>query len=174
MDTPPIELSVSGAVAELRIAGAISLDWTRMLQRHAAELRARDDMRVVRISATGRFFCPGGDLRWMAQQDDRRAAVRELADTLHAGLRDLAALDAPVVAEVQGVTAGAGMSVVLGADIAVAGASRRSRSPTAAWGCRRMAVRPGSSHASSGAAGPLRSCCSTRVWTRGKRSSWGS
>jgi 2-(1,2-epoxy-1,2-dihydrophenyl)acetyl-CoA isomerase len=119
----PIELSLSTGVADLRISGAIDLEWTRALRTCAAELRSRDDLRVVRISATGRFFCPGGDLRWMADQTDRQSAVQELADTLHAGLLDLAALDAPIVAQVQGVAAGAGLSIVLGADIAVAGAS---------------------------------------------------
>jgi 2-(1,2-epoxy-1,2-dihydrophenyl)acetyl-CoA isomerase len=123
VNTSPIELSLSGPVAELRISGAVDLDWTRSLQRHAAAIAARDDIRVVRVRAEGRFFCPGGDLKWMAEQSDRRAAVRELADTLHAGLLELSALDAPVVAEVQGVTAGAGVSLVLGADIAVAATS---------------------------------------------------
>jgi 2-(1,2-epoxy-1,2-dihydrophenyl)acetyl-CoA isomerase len=49
--------------------------------------------------------------------------VRELAATLHEGLELLAALDAPMVAKVHGVAAGAGMSLVLGADVAIAGAS---------------------------------------------------
>jgi 2-(1,2-epoxy-1,2-dihydrophenyl)acetyl-CoA isomerase len=119
----PVELSFSGGVADLRISGAIDLEWARMLRTHAAALREHDDVRVVRIWGAGRFFCPGGDLRWMADQTDRQTAVRELADTLHAGLLNLAALDAPIVAQVHGVAAGAGVSLVLGADIAIAGES---------------------------------------------------
>lgn len=123
MNASPVELSVAGPVAELRIRGAINLDWTRALRAHATELRSRDDIRVVRISAEGRFFCPGGDLRWMADQPDRTAAVKELADAFHAGLVDLTATEAPIVAEVHGAAAGAGVSIVLLADIVVAAES---------------------------------------------------
>jgi len=123
VNASPVELSVAGPVAELRIRGAINLDWTRALRAHATELRSRDDIRVVRISAEGRFFCPGGDLRWMADQPDRTAAVKELADAFHAGLVDLTATEAPIVAEVHGAAAGAGVSIVLLADIVVAAES---------------------------------------------------
>src|SRR4051794_7095111 len=107
-----MHLSVDGGVADLRISGPIDLAWTQELRDHAAALAARDDLRVVALSAEGRFFCPGGDLAWMAAQDDPAAAVLELASTLHEGLLTLAALDAPVVAKVHGVAAGAGMSLV--------------------------------------------------------------
>jgi 2-(1,2-epoxy-1,2-dihydrophenyl)acetyl-CoA isomerase len=119
----PVELSLAGGVADLRISGAIDPDWAGMLRTHDAALREHDDVGVVRISGPGRFFCPGGDLPWMADQTDRQTAVRELADTLHAGLLNLAPLDAPIVAEVHGVAAGAGVSLVPGADIAIAGES---------------------------------------------------
>jgi 2-(1,2-epoxy-1,2-dihydrophenyl)acetyl-CoA isomerase len=56
----------------------------------------------------------------MAEQSDRTASIRELADTFHAGLVDLTALDAPIVAEVQGATAGAGVSIALLADVVLA------------------------------------------------------
>ncbi|HYF26031.1 MAG TPA: enoyl-CoA hydratase-related protein [Baekduia sp.] len=122
----PVSLTDLGAgVAELTIEGPIDLAWTRDLQRHAQALRARDDLRVVRLVASGRFFCPGGDLGWMREQPDTEAALTELAGTLHGALKDLAALDAPVAARVQGHAAGAGMSLVLGADLAVAAASAK-------------------------------------------------
>jgi enoyl-CoA hydratase/carnithine racemase len=66
LNISPVELSMSGPVAQLRIQGAIDLDWTRALQTRATEQRSRNDVRVVRIWAEDRFFCPGGDLRWMA------------------------------------------------------------------------------------------------------------
>jgi 2-(1,2-epoxy-1,2-dihydrophenyl)acetyl-CoA isomerase len=118
-----VELSVDGGIADLRIAGPIDMEWASGLRAHAAALAARDDVRVVRLTAEGRFFCPGGDLQWMLAQPDRRTAVHELAVVLHEGMSQLMRLDAPVVARVHGTAAGAGMSLVLAADIAIAGAA---------------------------------------------------
>lgn len=119
-----MELTVSGdGVADLRIAGPIDLDWAQAWRGHLRDLRARDDVRVVLLRSEDRFFCPGGDLAWMSAQEDAEAAVGRLAAVLHEGLLDLAALDAPVVARVHGAAAGAGLSLVLAADLAIAGAS---------------------------------------------------
>jgi 2-(1,2-epoxy-1,2-dihydrophenyl)acetyl-CoA isomerase len=120
MSTPPVTLTIDGAVAELRVSGAIDLAWTQALGDHAAALRGNDGVRVVKLVGEGRFFCPGGDLGWMAGQADKQVAVHELATTLHTGLKDLAALDAPIVARVHGPAAGAGLSLVMAADIAIA------------------------------------------------------
>ncbi len=110
-------------VATLELAGAIDLDWARALRDHAVALQGEADVRVVLLAAEGKLFCPGGDLRWMAAQPDARAALAELAGTLHEGLVALAAVPAPVVARVQGPAAGAGFSLVMAADLALAGAS---------------------------------------------------
>lgn len=118
-----LELKINDGVASLRIDSTIDLDWARAWRDHAVTIASRADVRVVHISSSGRFFCPGGDLRWMAAQQDRRTALHELAAILHDGLLKLSSLDAPVVAEVQGTAAGAGMSIVLAADIALAASS---------------------------------------------------
>jgi 2-(1,2-epoxy-1,2-dihydrophenyl)acetyl-CoA isomerase len=118
-----MELSVTDGVARITMRGAIDLAAAQALHDHARALRARADVRVVVIGAEGRFFSPGGDLGWMAAQEDPGAAVHELASTLHEGVAILAALDAPIVARVHGAAAGAGLSLVLLADIAIAAAS---------------------------------------------------
>lgn len=118
-----VELTVNEGIADLAIEGAIDLDWAQAWRQHASALATRDDVRVVRLSARGRFFCPGGDIAWMTAQPDAGDGIRLLAGTLHDGVLALAGLDAPVVAKVGGVAAGAGMSIVLGADVAIAGAS---------------------------------------------------
>ena len=55
------------------------------------------------------------------------ATVRALAGDLHGLVRAVAEVPVPVVAAVHGWAAGAGMSVVLAADVAVAGTSTRLR-----------------------------------------------
>lgn len=110
-------------VAELALDGPINPGWIDDLRTHAATLAAQPDLRAVRIVADGPFFCPGGDLIWMEQQDDLEPPIRRMAHDFHDGVRALAALDAPVLARVHAVAAGGGLSLVLGADMAIAGAS---------------------------------------------------
>lgn len=104
---------------------AIGPPMARALRTHAAQLRDRDDVRVVVLSAGGAAFCVGGDIRYFASATDPGDAMRALVGEFHAALRDLAALDAPVVARVQGVAAGGGLSLACAADLAVAASSAR-------------------------------------------------
>ena len=119
-----MELETADGIAHIRLAGgAIDLAWTQELLALAESLQVAGDVRVVRLSSAGRFFCPGGDVKWMQAQEDLSAGLLELAGTLHAALKVLALLDAPVVGEVAGTAAGAGMSLVLGCDLAYAARS---------------------------------------------------
>ena len=110
-------------VSVLTLDGAIDLAWAEQLAQHATALRVDSTVRAVLIRSDGRLFCPGGDLQWMADQPDAAKALALLAGTLHAALLELAAMEAPVVASVHGPAAGAGFSLVMAADMAIAGAS---------------------------------------------------
>jgi 2-(1,2-epoxy-1,2-dihydrophenyl)acetyl-CoA isomerase len=112
----PVELSWDGPVAGLSIDGPINQAWADAFVAAADQLAGA---RVVTIASRGRFFCAGGDLEEMRRSEDPAATVTELAATLHQGLLTLRAHDAPVIACVRGVAAGAGMSLVLAADIAI-------------------------------------------------------
>ena len=102
---------------------ALDLPTLKAVHAAADHLGAMRDVRVVLLRSLGPIFCAGGDLRWMAAQDDQRLAVHALATELHAALLALRALDAPVVAVVQGTAAGAGVSLAISADIALAAES---------------------------------------------------
>jgi 2-(1,2-epoxy-1,2-dihydrophenyl)acetyl-CoA isomerase len=126
--TGGVLLDVQDAVATLTLnrpdaGNALDLPLVQSLRAHAEALAARTDVRVVVLRAAGRMFCVGGDLGWMASHDDREAALRALAEELHAGLLVLRALDAPVVAVVHATAAGAGLSLAAGADLALAAES---------------------------------------------------
>lgn len=82
-----------------------------------------DDVRAVSLTALGKRFCAGGDVTSFLAEDDPAAYLLELANVLEGALRDLADLAKPVVAGVRGAVAGAGLAVMLSADVIVASRS---------------------------------------------------
>ena len=92
----------------------------------AADVGRASDVRAVLLRASGPHFCVGGDIkRFGAHLDALPAFLLGVADTFHAAIADLAALDVPVVAAVQGSAAGGGLSLACVADIVVAARSSR-------------------------------------------------
>ncbi len=78
--------------------------------------------RAVLITAEGRNFCVGGDLRGMAESADMPETLRKMATPFHAGLKRLEELDAPVVTAINGTAAGGGLSLGIAGDIVLGGA----------------------------------------------------
>lgn len=79
--------------------------------------------RAILIEAEGRHFCVGGDVKDFSGEGDPGAYMAALAGRLHDSIKLLATHAAPVVVAVQGVAAGAGLSLVAGADVVLAGRS---------------------------------------------------
>ncbi|MCL3820345.1 enoyl-CoA hydratase/isomerase family protein [Aeromicrobium wangtongii] len=86
----------------------------------AVEAVSADEVRAITLTAEGKRFCAGGDVTSFLGSDDPGAYLFELANVLEGGLRDLADLPKPVVAGVRGAVAGAGLAVMLSADVIVA------------------------------------------------------
>ncbi len=122
-----ILLAVDGGIARLTLnrpdqANAIDAVMARELRDAATMLRFDPAVRVVLLDAIGKLFCGGGDLQaFRAAGTGAGALLAGVASDLHVALSTFAAMDAPVVAAVQGSAGGAGMSLVAGADIVVAG-----------------------------------------------------
>lgn len=93
-----------------------------------AAIRCDEDpeIRAVLVSGHGRMFCAGGDLRSFAEQGDGLPAfLKQITHDLHGALSRLARMNAPVVAAVNGVAAGAGFSLACSADMVLAADSAR-------------------------------------------------
>lgn len=93
--------------------------------RDAANACADDPaVRCVVLTGAGRFFSVGGDIAlFNAATEDTEAQIGALADTLHAAVHLLATMDKPLVTAINGPAAGAGLSLAILGDIAIAGAS---------------------------------------------------
>jgi 2-(1,2-epoxy-1,2-dihydrophenyl)acetyl-CoA isomerase len=124
-------LDITDGVARLTlnrpgVSNAIDLELAEALADATARIEAADDVRVVLLRGAGPRFCAGGDVRAFAAAGDALGEVLgTVLDALHRAVRDLADLEAPVVAAVQGSAAGGGLSLVAGADLVVAAASAR-------------------------------------------------
>ena len=91
---------------------AIDIPTTDALVAALRGLRAADDIRAVVLAGAGGDFCAGGDVKGMADGASRTVEQRR------AGMaRALASLDKPLIAAVDGVAFGAGLSMALYADI---------------------------------------------------------
>ncbi|MET8430710.1 enoyl-CoA hydratase/isomerase family protein [Nocardia sp. NPDC004860] len=130
-DHEPVLLEITDFVATITLnrpdrSNAIDLSTARRLADVIAEIE-RSHARVVLLRAKGDTFCVGGDLTVMAAAPDTGSFLAELATEMHRAVLRLHRLDIPVVAAVQGAVAGAGLGLVLAADLVVAADSSRFR-----------------------------------------------
>jgi 2-(1,2-epoxy-1,2-dihydrophenyl)acetyl-CoA isomerase len=89
-------------------------------------LALQPGLRCVVLAGAGRAFMAGGDVASFAGSPDRaHNGVNALLDALNPAILALRDLDAPILAAVRGVAAGAGLSLALCADIVLADADAR-------------------------------------------------
>ncbi len=131
MPESPVLLEIRDGVARLTLhrpdaANAIDVPLAVALRDATASIEAADDVRVVLLTGSGARFCGGGDVRSFAAAGDALGtALGEVLAALHPAVETLARIAAPVVASVQGSAAGAGLALMAGADLVLAGASTK-------------------------------------------------
>lgn len=120
-----VKLSCNGAVAEIILnrpesLNAMNLDLIEGLYQRVLECRS-ETIRAVLLRGEGRGFCAGGDIRKFATMIEGGEGVPEaMPDRLHEMIENLRQLPKPVLAAVHGPCAGAGLSLVLACDLAIA------------------------------------------------------
>lgn len=124
----PLQIERDGAVVTLRFhrPGALNAVDVPMAQalRDAARTLAQDaSVRCVVLCGAGKGFMAGGDLATL--RADPVQGARDLLAPLNEAVALLATIDAPVIAQVHGVAAGAGLSLMLQADFVLAAEGTR-------------------------------------------------
>jgi 2-(1,2-epoxy-1,2-dihydrophenyl)acetyl-CoA isomerase len=85
-----------------------------------------DTVRAVSVTAEGKIFCGGGDLKTFHAAGDGVAAVAaDLIVDLHAAISKMNQIPKPFVAGVRGAAGGAGLSLMSAFDLVVAGESAK-------------------------------------------------
>jgi enoyl-CoA hydratase/carnithine racemase len=101
---------------------ALTLDVYADLRDLLAELEHRDDVHALVLTGEGRGFCSGGDVEdiigeLLEHGDNRR--VTDFTRMTGAVVRNLRELPIPVIAALNGTTAGAGAVIALGGDLRI-------------------------------------------------------
>lgn len=124
-------LEVDGALATVTLnradtLNAIDVAMARDLQSAAQWLEPRQDIRVVLLRAAGKAFCAGGDIGMFTGEPAQvRGTLLDLFTPLNDFIARIARMDKIWLAQVHGVAAGAGLSLVLACDLAIADTGTR-------------------------------------------------
>ena len=126
---PRLNVAIEAGIGRVTLArpdgaNAIDLEFAKEFEA-AAQTCLESHVRVVLISAQGRHFCAGGDVKAFVDQPDLPQYLEEITKHLHAGIVAFVEMDAPVVVVVQGSAAGAGIGLSAAADIVIAGTSAK-------------------------------------------------
>jgi 2-(1,2-epoxy-1,2-dihydrophenyl)acetyl-CoA isomerase len=95
------------------VLNALTLELLSELKEALTNVSRQSDIRAVLLTGEGRGFCAGADLAATKMEN-----VKEVVETYYNPVIDLlATMSKPVIAAINGVAAGAGMSLTLACDI---------------------------------------------------------
>lgn len=105
-----------------------AMDMRMVEELHEAVLACEEDpvVRAVVITGAGQAFSAGGDVKEFLDRGEMVTShLKRLLASLHATVSRLARMPKPIIAGINGVAAGAGMSLAMACDLAVAAESAR-------------------------------------------------
>jgi 2-(1,2-epoxy-1,2-dihydrophenyl)acetyl-CoA isomerase len=107
-------------------ANAVSEAFARDLRDVMVEIEFDDTVRAVSVTAEGKVFCAGGDLKeFHSKGADLPKHGAKLLGDFHMALYKMNRMPKPFVAGVRGAAGGAGLSLVGAFDLVISGASSK-------------------------------------------------
>ncbi len=125
----PLLFERRGAAAWLTLnrpqaGNSLDVSLAKELMYAAIECDEDETVRCVVLTGAGRLFCAGGDVKSFAAAGDAiPQLLKELTSYLHSAITRLARMSKPMISAVNGPAAGAGFSLAILADIALAARS---------------------------------------------------
>ncbi len=126
MHDAPLIVEADGPIATITLnrpkaLNALDVAMAEALEAAVIALQHKPDLRVIILKGAGRGFMAGGDLGVIQRGlTEGPELVDAIMLPLHRALARLAEMPQPVIASLHGPVAGAGMSVALAADLAIA------------------------------------------------------
>jgi 2-(1,2-epoxy-1,2-dihydrophenyl)acetyl-CoA isomerase len=131
MELTTMSCEVRDRVAHVRFtrpegANAVSPAFSADLRSVMLAIEFDDAVRAVSVTAEGKVFCAGGDLKLFHESGDRvgEVAAAMLVD-FHGAISKMNQIPKPFVAGVRGAAGGAGMSLMSAFDLVVSGESAK-------------------------------------------------
>lgn len=126
----PVLLELKDGLATLWLnrphsLNGIDVELARALRGQLDKVSGREDVRALLIRGKGRAFCAGGDLAAFGDAADAQDVTSRTIGEFHPAIEALVKLEIPTIAGVHGAAAGAGFSLLLACDFAVAAANTR-------------------------------------------------
>lgn len=127
---PTVLVAQSGPIATLTfnrpaVYNAMNPELILAMRDALGQIVAQKDVRALMIQGAGKAFLAGGDVgafhRQLNETDsDLSATIKSMGDALHDAIESIRNAPFPVIAKIQGSTAGAGFSLALACDFAIA------------------------------------------------------
>src|SRR5579884_1947863 len=123
---------VSDGVATLtlnrpQVMNALTFEVYAQLRDLFADLRRDESVKVVVLTGAGDNFCSGGDVHAIIGELLQRDMQQHIAFTRMTGavVQNMRTLDKPIIAALNGMTAGAGAVIALASDLRIASEKAR-------------------------------------------------
>lgn len=107
----------------LDAANGINLLMGRELMQAAICCEENPDVRAVVLTGAGKVFSVGGDLKTFIAEDRLSEYLKELLVYIHSASSRFLSMEKPLITAVNGVAAGAGMSLAISGDLVIASES---------------------------------------------------